>query len=113
MPKRGREKRPETLLLSEIQVLLSEKRTFYAILRTGLAVVALPLSIIGFLIVSKEYHNLFDKFWLGAIVVGFLLFVSLAGLFLVIKSGKKLKVIDGMIRDIEREDNRVDKLVID
>jgi uncharacterized membrane protein YidH (DUF202 family) len=42
----------------EIQVLLSEKRTSLATMRTGIAVFALPLSVLSVLIATSRYYNI-------------------------------------------------------
>ena len=51
---------PDNLIFSEIQVLLAEKRTALASLRTGIAVFALPLSVLSALIATSRYYSL-DK----------------------------------------------------
>src|SRR4029077_15926886 len=48
----------DNLILGEIQVLLSEKRTSLASLRTGIAVFALPLSVLSVLIATSRYYNI-------------------------------------------------------
>ena len=48
----------DNLILGEIQVLLSEKRTALASLRTGIAVFALPLSVLSVLIATSRYYNI-------------------------------------------------------
>jgi uncharacterized membrane protein YidH (DUF202 family) len=48
---------PSNFILGEIQVLLSEKRTALATLRTGIAVFALPLSVLSVLIATSRYYN--------------------------------------------------------
>ncbi len=48
----------DNLILGEIQVLLSEKRTALASLRTGIAVFALPLSVLSVLIATSRYYNM-------------------------------------------------------
>ena len=48
----------DNLILGEIQVLLSEKRTALASLRTGIAVFALPLSVLSVLIATSRYYTL-------------------------------------------------------
>lgn len=50
----------DTVILGEIQVLLSEKRTALSSLRTGIAVFALPLSVLSVLIATSRYYN-FEK----------------------------------------------------
>ena len=47
----------DNLILGEIQVLLSEKRTALSSLRTGIAVFALPLSVLSVLIATSRYYN--------------------------------------------------------
>jgi len=49
---------PDTFILGEIQVLLSEKRTSLATLRTGIAIFALPLSVLSVLIATSRYYNI-------------------------------------------------------
>jgi uncharacterized membrane protein YidH (DUF202 family) len=51
---------PDTVIFGEIQVLLAEKRTALASLRTGIAVFALPLSVLSALIATSRYYSL-DK----------------------------------------------------
>src|SRR5438552_4091214 len=46
------------VVFGEIQVLLSEKRTALASLRTGIAVFALPLSVLSVLIATSRYYNI-------------------------------------------------------
>jgi uncharacterized membrane protein YidH (DUF202 family) len=48
----------DTLIFGEIQVLLAEKRTALASLRTGIAVFALPLSVLSVLIATSRYYNM-------------------------------------------------------
>ena len=48
----------DSLILGEIQVLLSEKRTALTTMRTGIAVFALPLSVLGVLIATSRNYNI-------------------------------------------------------
>ncbi|HYA20712.1 MAG TPA: hypothetical protein VEG25_08730 [Burkholderiales bacterium] len=41
----------------EVQVLLSEKRTSLSMLRTGIAVFALPLSVLSVLVATSAYYT--------------------------------------------------------
>jgi len=47
----------DNVIFVEIQVLLAEKRTALASLRTGIAVFALPLSVLSVLIATSRYYN--------------------------------------------------------
>jgi uncharacterized membrane protein YidH (DUF202 family) len=48
----------DSLIFNEIQVLLAEKRTALSSLRTGIAVFALPLSVLSVLIATSRYYNI-------------------------------------------------------
>ena len=48
----------DNLIFGEIQVLLAEKRTALASLRTGIAIFALPLSVLSVLIATSRYYSM-------------------------------------------------------
>src|SRR5213080_2209084 len=48
----------DNLILGEIQVLLAEKRTSLSALRTGIAIFALPLSVLSVLIATSRYYSM-------------------------------------------------------
>jgi uncharacterized membrane protein YidH (DUF202 family) len=48
----------DNAIFGEIQVLLAEKRTALAALRTGIAVFALPLSVLSALIATSRYYSI-------------------------------------------------------
>src|SRR5205814_2579486 len=47
----------DNIIFGEIEVLLAEKRTALASLRTGIAVFALPLSVLSALIATSRYYR--------------------------------------------------------
>jgi len=49
-----------SFIFGEVQVILSEKRTALSSLRTGIAIFALPLSVLSVLIATSHYYN-FEK----------------------------------------------------
>ena len=48
----------DNLIFGEIQVLLAEKRTSLSALRTGIAIFALPLSVLSVLIATSRYYSI-------------------------------------------------------
>lgn len=54
---------PESLLINEAQFLLADKRTQLAAVRTGLALLAVPMSIISVLVVTSRFYHFRDNFW--------------------------------------------------
>jgi hypothetical protein len=48
----------ETVILNEIQLILAEKRTSLATMRTGITVFVLPLSVLSVLIATSRYYDI-------------------------------------------------------
>ncbi|HXZ96354.1 MAG TPA: hypothetical protein VEG37_04805 [Burkholderiales bacterium] len=48
----------DTVVYDEVQVILSEKRTSLSMLRTGIAVFALPLSVLSVLVATSGYYTI-------------------------------------------------------
>src|SRR6185295_7931753 len=48
----------DTLIINEVQLLLSEKRTSLSTLRTGIAIFAFPLSVLSLLIATSRAYDL-------------------------------------------------------
>jgi uncharacterized membrane protein YidH (DUF202 family) len=102
----------EQLLLSELQVLFAEKRTYFAILRTGLAVITVPLTFIVFLTATAQYHGIFSAFWLGALVVGTLCLMSIAGIYISYDASTKIRTLNSLIKAAEHSNKRIDDIIV-
>lgn len=48
---------PDGIAINEVQLLLAGKRTSLAVMRTGIAVLALPLSVMSVLIATSRYYE--------------------------------------------------------
>ncbi|WMW66406.1 hypothetical protein [Nitratidesulfovibrio liaohensis] len=68
---------PAPIIINEAQLVLAEKRTSLAALRTGIAIVALPMSLTTFLIATSRYYDTED-------VLHFLLPVGVLNLVLLV-----------------------------
>ena len=102
----------EQLLLGEVQLLLAEKRTYFAILRTGLAVFVMPLTVLGIIVGSSQSQRIFRSPWVGALVLAVLGLTSLMGLYLAQRAQRRIHKINELIHKIESEDKRVAEIVI-
>lgn len=47
----------DAIIINEAQLILAEKRTSLAAMRTGIAVFVLPLSVLGLLIATSRYYE--------------------------------------------------------
>ncbi|MFQ5871581.1 MAG: hypothetical protein ACE5IB_05445 [Candidatus Geothermarchaeales archaeon] len=84
-----------------LEMLLAEKRTSLAVLRTGAAVFTLAVSILAFLTATSHLYPLpAYSFWTIAAMCSLLLAL---GLYLVLHSSRKIRRYDKMIRNVEHD----------
>lgn len=86
LEEKGRDE-DESVDISRVQLILAEKRTSLAALRTGIAIFTLPLSVTTVLVTTSRYYNFIENlhfliplFFVCALLVGvgsYLIFVSL------------------------------------
>jgi len=101
------DKLPSNALLGEIQVILSEKRTSLSTLRTGIAVFALPLSVLSILVATSRYY-VFSE---AASYLLPLLFLSVLlvflGLYLIVRAMVQIHRYDRLIAKIKRKHSAI------
>jgi uncharacterized membrane protein YidH (DUF202 family) len=90
-----------SIAINEVQLLLAEKRTSLAVMRTGIAVLILPMSVMSVLIATSKYYDALH-------VVHFLVplgIVNLAliilGAYLIIRSIIRMRHYDRLIIEIK------------
>jgi len=91
----------QTLIMNEVQLLLAEKRTALSAMRTGIAVLALPLSVLSVLVATSRYYD-----FLQVRVLLVPLFVLcgalvLLGFYLVFHSLRRIHHYDRLIRELK------------
>lgn len=93
--------RPE--IFGEVQLILAEKRTSLASLRTGIAVFALPLSVLGLLVATSRYYE--PAHVLPLLLPLLLISAALAvlGGFLIVSSVKHIHHHDRLICQIKQK----------
>jgi hypothetical protein len=99
------------ILINEIQLVLAEKRTWLATLRTGIAVFALPLSVLGLLIATSKYYDIVQVLdWLIPLlaICGAL---AVLGSYLIVRSIAHLHRQDRLILKLKKEHSRMAKLM--
>jgi len=94
-------KRTDSIAINEVQLLLAEKRTSLAVMRTGITVLVLPLSVMSVLVATSKYYDPLH-------VVHFLVplgIVNLAliilGAYLIIRSIIRMHNHDRLIHEIK------------
>lgn len=101
----------EQLLLAEIQVLLAELRTHLSLVRTGAGIV-MSASSLAFLFLANNalLPDVFKEF--GLVMFGVLGLSIIGGIYLFVRSERKILAITGLIKDAEKKNKRIDKLMV-
>jgi len=102
-PDAGSGRPVDTVVINEIQLLLAEKRTYLALLRTGIAVIVLPLSLISFLIATSQHYQVV-RVWpllVPVLIACFLLVVF--GVLLIRSALLKLRHAERMIHELKAQ----------
>ena len=96
----GREVPPEGVLINEIQLLLAEKRTSLATLRTGIAVFALPLSVLSLLVATSKYYEFSQVATLLLPLLALCAGLVVLGVYLIHRAVLKIHRYDRLVREL-------------
>ena len=93
----------DSVIFGEIQVLLAEKRTALSGLRTGIAVFALPLSVLSALIATSRYYNMEKVMPLLLPLLLLNLGLVVLGCWLVYRSIRRIHHYEARIRELSQK----------
>lgn len=102
---------PREYVLDEVNLLLSEKRTALSLLRTGIAIFSIPLSIGSVLIATSQWYKPGDILFLLVPVLGGCTLLVLISLWLLITAMVKLRRNDKRLEDLIGKNQFLRKLV--
>ena len=96
-----------------VTLLLSEKRTSLSVLRTGIAIFTLPMSVLTVLVATSRFYdvNLSLHFIIPLLIICIVLLIL--GLYLVLRSFKRIKDIDHKIHEIKNEAKDMQDIIED
>ena len=94
---------PDNAVFGEIQVILSEKRTSLSALRTGIAVFALPLSVLSVLVATSKYYSMGNAAPLLVPLLVICLGLVVLGAWLIYHSIRRIHHYDRVIRDLTKK----------
>jgi uncharacterized membrane protein YidH (DUF202 family) len=94
---------PDNVIFGEIQVLLAEKRTALASLRTGIAVFALPMSVLSALIATSRYYRIEKVMPLLAPLMLLNVGLVVLGTWLVFRSIRRIHHFEHRIKELSQE----------
>lgn len=101
----------QKLLMSEVQLLLAEKRTSYALLRTGVSVSLIPATIWTLLISTSKLYDVFDVLWLLVPVMVIASLLLVLGSWLVVHALAHLRHIDRTLDGLRKSDTLLEDLM--
>lgn len=95
--------RDESTVITELELVLAEKRTALSVLRTGLAVTALPMTVVSFLIVTSRSYDPGSVLHLIAPLLLACLGLFALGITMVGRALLRLRHHDRVLREIKEQ----------
>lgn len=108
---KGDPKKSESIVIGEVQLLLAEKRTTLALMRTGIAVLALPLSVMSVLVATSRYYNIFHVLHFLVPLLALCLALIVLGGYLIVRSILRIRSYDRLIRRIKLKHSVVGEFI--
>jgi len=102
---------PATIVINEVQLILAEKRTSLAAMRTGIAVFALPLSVLSVLIATSKYYDVIHVIHLLAPLLAISAALVFLGSYLIIRAIIKTRHHDRMILELKRKHSQIREFI--
>lgn len=104
-------KKIDAMAINEVQLILAEKRTSLSFMRTGIAVLALPLSVMSLLIATSKYYDILHvlHFLIPLGVLNFVLIIF--GGYLIIRSIIRIRHYDRYVYEIKRKHSIIGQFI--
>ena len=100
----GGARKNESVSVSRIQLVLAEKRTTLAVMRTGIGVFTLPLSVVTVLVATSRYYDVLETYHLLIPLLGICAGLIVLGIYLVHRSVRRIRKQDALINKIKQQD---------
>ena len=101
----------KSLLINEVQMLLAEKRTSLSSMRTGIAINAIPLSLLVLMVTMSRYYEASAMMWEIGTLSSFCILLLGIGTYLILRSLKKLHDYDRIILEIKRKHRSIGRFI--
>lgn len=108
---RGDKSGNDGIIINEVQLLLAEKRTTLALMRTGIAVLALPLSICGLLVATSRYYVFGHVLAILLPLLALCAVLIFLGFYLIVRSFLRLHHHDRLILQIKQKHNKLNEFL--
>jgi uncharacterized membrane protein YidH (DUF202 family) len=101
----------DSIVINEVQLLLAEKRTSLSVMRAGIAVLALPMSVISLLIATSKYYDVFHVIHFLIPLSALNLGLIILGTYLIIRSTFKMRKYDRHIQQIKLKYHEINEFM--
>lgn len=101
----------DAIVINEAQLILAEKRTSLSAMRTGIAVFALPLSVLSVLIATSKYYDVLHVMPLLIPLLALNAVLIFLGGYLIVRSILRLRHYDLLIKALKRKHSAVAEFV--
>jgi uncharacterized membrane protein YidH (DUF202 family) len=108
---RDRETESQSTIINEVQLLLAEKRTSLAAMRTGIAVFALPLSVVSILIATSKYYDFIHVIHLVVPLLTICVALVFLGSYLIIRAITRIHRYDELTLKLKRKHSSIAEFV--
>jgi uncharacterized membrane protein YidH (DUF202 family) len=109
----GAEEAVLSVRIAEVQLLLAEKRTSLAILRAGMGIFLLPLSLFTALIATSNFYEVGEVLALIVTVVAVSIALMGLGVWLIWRSLRRIRRIDHKIAELKQRSDELKHLYYD
>jgi len=101
----------DSFVINEVQLLLAEKRTSLSVMRTGITVLALPLSVLSVLIATSRYYDIFHvmNMLIPLMIINAILIIL--GSFLVVRSFLRIHHHDLLIQKLKKKHSAISEFI--
>ena len=101
----------DNIVISEVQLLLAEKRTSLSTMRTGITVFVLPLSVLGALVATSSYYDFHRVLYLAIPLLTICAGLIALGVYLVYRALVKIRHYDLQIMELKKDNPRIGKFI--
>jgi len=101
----------ESTLMNRMQVVLAEKRTSLSVLRTGIGLLTLPMTIVAFLVTTSSFWDATSNLVYLIPLFGLNTLLAVLGLILVIRAWTRIRNFDRAIEIIKQHSKKLGHFV--
>jgi uncharacterized membrane protein YkgB len=101
----------DPIAINEVQLVLAEKRTSLAVMRTGIAVLILPLSALSVLIATSRFYDFTHVLHLMVPLLILNSILVICGAYLVLRSLMRMHHHDKLILKITQKHSRIAEFI--